>query len=131
MGSRLESSAGFFAWQASTEKLSWRLGVSTAVPTDPLIKTVRVTSEEIVAELMDGRTITVPLAWSWRLSGATPAQRSNFRIVGTGQGIHWPDVDEDISVEGMLRGSPAPGGGVSDSIVRDASSAGRRKSSER
>jgi hypothetical protein len=105
--------------------------VSTAVPSDPLIKAVRVTSDEIVAELMDGRTISVPLAWSWRLSEATPAQRSNFRIVGTGQGIHWPDIDEDISVEGMLQGSPAPRSGVSNSIVRDTSSTNRRKRSER
>ena len=105
--------------------------MSTAVPTDPLIRAVRVTSDEIIAELMDGRTISVPLAWSWRLSEATPAQRSNFRITGAGQGIHWPDVDEDISVEGMLRGSPAPRGGVSDSIIRDASSAANRKPGER
>jgi len=49
-----------------------------------------------------------PLAWSWRLSEATPAQRANYRLTGTGQGVHWPDIDEDISVEGMLHGTPAP-----------------------
>jgi hypothetical protein len=54
---------------------------------------------------VDGRVISVPLAWSWRLSDATPQQRANFRLIGTGQGIHWPDVDEDISVDGMLYGA--------------------------
>jgi len=51
--------------------------------------------------------ISVPLAWSWRLSEATPAQRARFRLIGDGQGVHWPDIDEDISVEGMLHGVPA------------------------
>jgi hypothetical protein len=66
-----------------------------------------VTKNQIIADLADGRVISVPLAWSWRLSEATPAQRSNFRLIGTGQGVHWPDVDEDLSVEGLLHGTPA------------------------
>jgi hypothetical protein len=74
---------------------------------DPRIQDVRVTANEIIAHLADGRVISVPLAWSWRLSDATPKQRANFRLIGTGQGVHWPDVDEDISVEGMLHGLPA------------------------
>jgi hypothetical protein len=74
---------------------------------DPRIQRVRVTKDQIVADLVDGRVISVPLAWSWRLSEATPAQRANFRLIGTGQGVHWPDVDEDISVEGLLHGTPA------------------------
>lgn len=74
---------------------------------EPRIKNIKVTEDEIIAHLVDGRTISVPLAWSWRLSEATPAQRSNYEIIGDGQGIHWPDVDEDISVEGMLYGTPA------------------------
>lgn len=74
---------------------------------DPRIQDVRVTADEIVARLVDGRVISVPLAWSWRLSDATPRERANFRLIGTGQGIHWPDLDEDISVEGMLHGIPA------------------------
>ena len=82
--------------------------MTTAAGVDPLIREVRVTKDEIVAYLADGRVISVPLAWSWRLSEATPAERANFRLIGSGQGIHWPDVDEDISVEGMLHGSPAP-----------------------
>jgi hypothetical protein len=82
--------------------------MSTAASTDARIREVQVTRDEIVARLADGRVISVPLAWSWRLSEATAAQRANFRIIGTGQGVHWPDLDEDISVEGMLHGSPAP-----------------------
>jgi hypothetical protein len=82
--------------------------VSTAGGSDSRIQDVRVTRDQIIAHLVDGRVISVPLAWSWRLSEASPAQRANFRIIGTGQGIHWPDVDEDISVEGMLHGAPAP-----------------------
>ena len=74
---------------------------------EPRIKNIKVTEDEIIAHLVDGRTISVPLAWSWRLSEATPVQRSNYEIIGDGQGIHWPDVDEDISVEGMLYGTPA------------------------
>jgi Protein of unknown function (DUF2442) len=61
----------------------------------------------ISAHLLDGRTISVPLAWSWRLPEATPEQRAHFEIIGNGAGIHWPDVDEDISVQGMLQRIPA------------------------
>ena len=60
-----------------------------------------------IAQLVDGRAISVPLAWSWRLAEATQAQRAHFRLIGTGQGVHWPDVDEDISGEGMLYGTLA------------------------
>ena len=74
---------------------------------DPRIRAVRVTADDLVARLADGRVISVPLAWSWRLSEATPRQRANFRLIGEGQGVHWPEVDEDISVEGMLHGIPA------------------------
>ncbi len=81
--------------------------MSTVVSTDPTITSVRVSEETITAELADGRTISVPLAWSWRLSEATPEQRSNWRLIGAGQGIHWADIDEDISARGMLEGIPA------------------------
>lgn len=77
------------------------------VNTEARIRDIKVTSNTITAYLVDGRVVSVPLAWSWRLSEATPAQRAKWRIIGDGQGIHWPDVDEDISVEGMLRGVPA------------------------
>ena len=72
------------------------------------IKDINVTKDTITANFMDGRTISVPLAWSWRLSEATPKQRSNWEIIGDGHGVHWPDVDEDISAAGMLYGIPAP-----------------------
>ena len=80
--------------------------MSTAV-TDARIVGIEVTKNSIVADLSDGRVISVPLAWSWRLSEATPAQRANWQLIGEGHGVHWPDVDEDISAEGMLRGVPA------------------------
>jgi hypothetical protein len=72
------------------------------------IKEIKVTEDTITAQLVDGRIISVPLAWSWRLSEATPKQRANYRIIGDGDGVHWPDIDEDISAEGMLYGMPAP-----------------------
>jgi hypothetical protein len=94
--------------------------VSTAASSDPRIREVRVTRDQITAHLDDGRVISVPLAWSWRLSEATPAQRANFRISGMGHGVHWPDVDEDISVEGMLYGTPARRPRtLADSVVRE------------
>jgi hypothetical protein len=73
----------------------------------PAIQKFRITKDRIVVDLVDGRVVSVPLAWSWRLSEATPAQRANFRLIGSGQGIHWPEVDEDLSVEGLLYGTPA------------------------
>jgi hypothetical protein len=66
-----------------------------------------VASDLITAQLTDGRSISVPLAWSWRLSDATPEQRSRFEIIGSGLGVHWPDIDEDISASGMLYGVSA------------------------
>ena len=74
---------------------------------DPRARKVEVTDDLITAHLVDGRTISVPLAWSWRLSEATPDQRSRYEIIGDGTGIHWPELDEDISVRGMLEGMPA------------------------
>ena len=74
---------------------------------DPRVHRVEVTDELITAHLTDGRTISVPLAWSWRLSNAPPDQRARYEIIGDGTGIHWPDVDEHISVRGMLEGTPA------------------------
>jgi hypothetical protein len=82
--------------------------MSTAVKIQEVrIKDIHVSEDTITAHLVDGRTISVPLTWSWRLSDATPKQRSNYRIIGEGHGIHWPDIDEDISAEGMLYGIPA------------------------
>jgi hypothetical protein len=69
---------------------------------------VHVTEHTLVVDLADGRTISVPLAWYPRLLHATAEQRANWRLAGGGYGVHWPDVDEDLSSEGMLRGAPAP-----------------------
>lgn len=69
---------------------------------------IEVTEDTITAFLVDGRTISVPLVWSWRLSEATPEERANYEIIGHGEGVHWPDIDEDISAEGMIYGIPAP-----------------------
>ena len=70
---------------------------------------VHVTEELLVVELADGRSVSVPLAWYPRLLNATPRQRGRWQIAGAGYGIHWPDIDEDLSVQGLLAGSPAPG----------------------
>ena len=74
---------------------------------EPRIATIFVTDGEIRAILVDGRRISVPLVWSSRLVGATPEQRQNYELIGSGQGVHWPDVDEDICAMGMLTGGPA------------------------
>jgi len=74
------------------------------------VRDVRVADEAISVDLFDGRTITVPLAWYPRLLHATPAQRANWRVAGAGYGIHWPDIDEDLSTQGLLQGAPAPRG---------------------
>ena len=74
---------------------------------DERVADVRFDSERLIADLADGRTIAVPLASYPRLQGATPAQRANWIEAGGGFGIHWPDVDEDLGVAGLLRGAPA------------------------
>lgn len=65
---------------------------------------VTVTDDSLTVELSDGRTISVPLAWFPRLTHATRDERSRWRLIGRGEGIHWPDLDEDVSVEGLLAG---------------------------
>lgn len=83
--------------------------MSTAASVDsaPRAVAVTVTDSAITAHLADGRAIAVPLTWSWRLADATPAQRQRWELVADGAGIRWADVDEDISVRGMLAGVPA------------------------
>jgi hypothetical protein len=71
------------------------------------IKNVRWAEDTMSVDLLDGRTIVVPLAWYPRLLDASPEQRRNWRLSGAGFGIHWPDLDEDLSTEGLLRGAPA------------------------
>ncbi len=81
---------------------------SSVVEANPRAQEVLVTEDELTVSLADGRRISVPLAWFPRLLHASPAQRSNWQLLGDGEGIHWPDVDEDLSVAGILRGTPAP-----------------------
>jgi len=82
--------------------------MSSSLPdVDPRAKEVAVTDDELSVLLAAGRRISVPLAWFPRLLRATPAQRARFELIGDGQGIHWPDIDEDLSVAGLLRGTPS------------------------
>jgi hypothetical protein len=81
--------------------------MTTAVSVESRIGHIVVTDETITAHLVDGRVISVPLAWSWRLSDATQAQRANWQLIGDGRGVHWPEVDEDLSADGLLNGVPA------------------------
>jgi hypothetical protein len=68
---------------------------------------VTITEDTITVDLIDGRTISVPLAWYPRLLHGTPAERNRWRLIGGGEGIHWSDLDEDISVENLLAGKPS------------------------
>lgn len=79
-----------------------------AARADERVSSVVVTDELLTVGLMDGRTISVPLAWYPRLLHATPEQRGHWEVCGGGYGIHWPEIDEDLSTEGLLRGAPAP-----------------------
>ena len=76
--------------------------------TDLLVMNISIDDDRLTGELMDGRTIGVPLAWYPRLANATPKQRNNWELAGAGYGIHWPDIDEDLSTEGLLQGRKAP-----------------------
>lgn len=78
-----------------------------AVNADERVAGVAFDAERLIVDLMDGRTIAVPLAWYPRLAEATADQRARWEIAGGGYGIHWPEIDEDLSVEGLLRGAPA------------------------
>ena len=71
------------------------------------LQRVIVTEDSLTVDLDDGRTISVPIVWYPRLSYGTPAERNNCRLIGDGEGIHWPDIDEDISVENLLAGRPS------------------------
>ncbi|MDQ7841530.1 MAG: DUF2442 domain-containing protein [bacterium] len=77
---------------------------------------VRITGDDLVVDLMDGRTVTVPLLWYPRLAHGNHAERRKWRLIGRGEGIHWPDLDEDIAVEDLLAGRPS--GESQDSLQR-------------
>jgi hypothetical protein len=94
------------------KKIEWRLGrlgmTTSAVELEiPDAIDVNVSEDALSVELSDGRTIVAPLDWYPRLTHATDAERANWRLIGKGQGIHWRDLDEDISVEGLLAGRPS------------------------
>jgi hypothetical protein len=87
----------------------WGHVMSTlALAADERVADVELTEDVLSVRLMDGRTISVPLVWYPRLLRATKEQRKNWRIAGGGYGIHWEEIDEDLSTEGLLRGAPAP-----------------------
>jgi hypothetical protein len=79
-----------------------------ALAADERVVGVDITEDALSVALMDGRIITVPLVWYPKLLGATEAERNNWLVSSGGYGIHWPDIDEDLSTEGLLRGAPAP-----------------------
>jgi len=80
---------------------------------DIRVRDVAVSEDELTVALMDGRTIAVPLAWYPRLADGTPEQRARWELAGGGYGIHWPELDEDLSTEGLLAGARAPRGSAS------------------
>ena len=75
-----------------------------AVEIYPLASNVEFTDDDLIVSLVDGRKVTIPLVWYSRLSNATKHQLENYEILGDGEGIHWPEIDEDLSVAGLLRG---------------------------
>jgi uncharacterized protein DUF2442 len=79
-----------------------------ALSADERVRDVRVSEDTLTVDLMDGRTISVPLVWYPRLFSGTAKQRSHWKVCAAGYGIHWRDLDEDLSTEGLLRGAPAP-----------------------
>ena len=83
-------------------------GIDSAIQTLTLIRIagVSITDDTLAVDLEDGRTIAVPIGWYPRLAYGTPKERANFEISGAGYGIHWPDLDEDVGVEGLLLGKP-------------------------
>ena len=75
-----------------------------AIEVNPLAERVEFTADELIVYLVDGRKVSVPITWYPRLAAADDKQRENWELLGDGQGIHWPDIDEDLSVSGILRG---------------------------
>ena len=91
----------------------------------PRARSIALTDDTLTAELSDSRTISVPLDWYPRLTHATPEERDNWELIDGGEGIHWPDLDEDISVEGLLAGRPSSEGAESFRRWLEAKRAGR------
>ncbi len=83
------------------------MNTSTVETQTPTATRVQVSDDTLSVDLSDGRTISVPIAWYPRLSHGTAEQRNHYRLIGNGRGIHWPNFDEDISVENLLAGQPS------------------------
>lgn len=82
----------------------------TILDTRDSVDHITFSDKEISFALVDGRVLTVPLDWYPRLAGATPEQRQAYRLAGNGRYIHWPEIDEDLEISGVLRGNRAPEG---------------------
>jgi hypothetical protein len=106
-------------------RICWGHGMSSSAPEikTAAAQSVSVTDDLLVVELVDGRTVSVPLAWYPRLFHGSTAERSDFRLIGRGEGIHWPELDEDISVAGILAGHPS--GETPESLRRWLESRGK------
>ncbi len=105
--------ASSWRWCGSSKPSCWRRGMRSsarAEGADIRVHDVRVGADELTVALMDGRTIGVPLAWYPRLLAGTPVQRACWKLADAGYGIHWPELDEDLSTEGLLAGARAPRG---------------------
>jgi hypothetical protein len=74
---------------------------------EPRAQRVTVTEDSVVVDLRDGRTVSAPLAWYPRLLHGTPEERDNWRLIGSGEGVHWPDLDEDLSIDSLISGRPS------------------------
>jgi hypothetical protein len=102
---------------------------SSSLATEAAVaKRVRITDDALVVELRDGRTVSVPLKWYPRLAEGRPSERRNWRLIGVGSGIHWPALDEDISVEGLLLGRSS---GESAASLRRWRASRRRQTGKR
>ena len=97
------------------------------VTPDIRVRGVHADEDSLTVDLMDGRSISVPLAWYPRLLSATPEQRKRWKIAGAGYGIHWPQIDEDLSTEGLLRGAPAPRGSPASTQLRSRTRRGAHR----
>jgi hypothetical protein len=108
LDSRRQNCDASNGWSSKIVLCCWRNGMNASHPNaGERVRDVHVTEDTLAVDLADGRTIIVPLAWYPRLLSATSEQRSHWEIAGAGYGIHWPDLDEDLSTEGLLRGAPA------------------------
>src|SRR5688500_18791080 len=94
-------------WANAELSLERGMAISEAEGRRPYALAVSINDVTLSVDLSDGRTISVPVAWYPRLLNGTAAERGNFQLIGAGEGIHWPDLDEDLSVEGLLAGRPS------------------------